>query len=519
MFLVIEGRGPSPELHPPVRARFGAEGGRIGRHPENTLALADPTRQVSRHHAEVRYRAGQFSIKVISETNGILVNDAFLPPGASMELDQGDRLLVGEYELWVHVDSAGLPAHPAGPTMEKDGCFPNIFPPLPKSPQPSSSAVLGELLKDLTPGLAAKNSLPTQNPPDLSLLLGSLGIAPISPASLASHPPAPPQLLQDSRPNQAHVPASSPEVDDIFRTLGNNSASPFDHPSDDNPFTAPLPGLELSIGKDAPFGTEPLSFPSGGSTSTGNTVTQAATVVTRQNTSTNAGGITESTNAVNMPGQVGPSAAQLLRVVSDALELDPGTLDESRPEATLEMMAQLLRLSLAGVHQLLEMRANLKSELGVEDRTTISKAANNPLKHAETLKESITYLTDLRRHNTNLFMPAPDAVEDAMWDICSHELALMAGMRAALLASLKMFSPESVERRIKKSGALDSVIPTLYKSKLWDQFLAMYSDLQREAEDHFDKLLNQEFAKAYADQSKKLRRKGARRKPDASSST
>jgi type VI secretion system FHA domain protein len=205
----------------------------------------------------------------------------------------------------------------------------------------------------------------------------------------------------------------------------------------------------------------------------------------------------------------------LLQLVSEALQLDPGTLDETRPEETLELVGQLLRLSLEGVHRLLEMRANLKGELGVEDRTTISKAANNPLKQAESLKQATAYLVDLRQHSAKLFMPPAEAVEDAMWDICSHEMALMAGMRAALLASLKMFSPEVVERRIKKSGALSAVVPQLYKSKLWDQFLAMYSDLQREAEDNFDHLLNQEFAKAYGEQSKKLRRKSARVKPEA----
>ena len=125
-------------------------------------------------------------------------------------------------------------------------------------------------------------------------------------------------------------------------------------------------------------------------------------------------------------------------------------------------------------------------------------------------RSALAYLVDVRQHTNKLYMPPPKAVEDAMWDICAHEMALMAGMRAALLASLKMFSPEIVERRIKKTGALDAVVPGLYKSKLWDRFLAMYNELQREAEDHFDKLLNHEFSKAYGEQSKKLRRKSAK---------
>ncbi len=83
----------------------------------------------------------------------------------------------------------------------------------------------------------------------------------------------------------------------------------------------------------------------------------------------------------------------------------------------------------------------------------------------------------------------------------------MAGTRAALLAALKMFSPDVIEGRIKKTGALQNVLPALHKSRLWERFLAMYAELEHEAEDHFDRLLDQEFSKAYSEQSRKLKKK------------
>ncbi len=113
----------------------------------------------------------------------------------------------------------------------------------------------------------------------------------------------------------------------------------------------------------------------------------------------------------------------------------------------------------------------------------------------------------MRQHGNKLFLQPTKAIGDAVADVCAHEMAVMAGTRAALLAALKMFSPEMVEKRIKKSGALDSVMPALHRAKLWESFLAMYGELEKEAEDHFDRLLNQEFARAYAEQGKKLRRK------------
>lgn len=194
-------------------------------------------------------------------------------------------------------------------------------------------------------------------------------------------------------------------------------------------------------------------------------------------------------------------------VLAEALGLKPADLDTSNPEQTIRLVGELLRMSTDGLFRMLEMRSQLKSELHIEDRTMIASRENNPLKHADSPRDAIAYLVDLRQHGNRLFMPPSKAVEDTIWDICAHEMAVMAGTRAALMAALKMFSPDVIEGRIKKTGALHNVLPALHKSRLWERFLEMYSQLQLEAEDHFDRLLNQEFSRAYAEQSKKLKKK------------
>jgi len=205
----------------------------------------------------------------------------------------------------------------------------------------------------------------------------------------------------------------------------------------------------------------------------------------------------------------GPSVdgAQALAVLAQALELDPGDLDAAHPMETIRIVGELLNLTVNGLYQMLEMRAQLKNELRIEDRTMIASRENNPLKHSDSARDALRYLVDVRQHGNKLFLQPNKAIGDAVNDVCAHEMAVMAGTRAALLAALKMFAPDTVEKRIKKSGALDSVMPALHKAKLWESFLAMYGELEKEAEDHFDRLLNQEFARAYAEQGKKLRRK------------
>lgn len=203
----------------------------------------------------------------------------------------------------------------------------------------------------------------------------------------------------------------------------------------------------------------------------------------------------------------GADVQRLMLILCESLGLEPRDMDLSDPERTIRLVGELLRMSTDGLFRLLEMRSQVKSELHIEDRTMIASRENNPLKHADTPRDAITYLVDLRQHGNKLFMPPVKAVEDTIWDICAHEMAVMAGTREALLAALKMFSPEAIEGRIKKTGALENVLPALHKSRLWERFLGMHAELQQAAKEDFDRLLNQEFAKAYSEQSKKLKKK------------
>ena len=517
-------RCPPPDRPQSITARFGASGGVIGRGRACTLALPDPSQQISRRHVEIRYRNDEFSLKVVSETNGIHINDVFVRPGAAMPLADGDRILIGEYEFlgslatganasfdmfsalgdlgnasakapvanaWLAPSALAPPptrrdlAEESLPTGKQAGSgrtpFDSFFPPSapPKPGSENSDTLSSDELDRLLQGLSAKPAaalvVETQ---ELDLLVEPTEI--IRP-DLAIKTARKAVSRAPMRPQADDLAAEQTDVFSVLRDLGAEGGK-----------------FKLSVTTQH---AEQLPQ-----------ILREPTTIERESPRRR-GTMIEARRppAAVLPhapmAPVGPDGAALVRILAQSLGLEPGALDESRPEATIKVAGELLRLSMEGVQRLLEMRAQLKGELGVEDRTTIRKAENNPLKESESLHDALSYLVDVRQHGNKLFMPPPKAVEDALWDICAHEMALMAGTRAALLASLKLFSPDVVESRIKKSGALDSVLPALYKSKLWDRFLEMYNALEREAEDHFDKLLNHEFAKAYGEQSKKLRRK------------
>ena len=557
MELVVRAlRCPPPDQPQAINARFGANGGRIGRSNTCSLPLPSPDRYISREHLEIRCRDGKYSLKVISKVNGCSVNDNAVPPGAAVELSNGDRIQLGDYLLVAELqggagagakdplaafgysasaraDSLDMMASlaPPPPSGARDSQFdtsPNWAqpptapavrraapPPLAHQIESDPSATGLSQMLDAPPSSAprarpagadaAANRAPAFGRDDngASALDAFLGLdsnllgkpaagAPMSDQAQGLYRQ---QDVNVAMPAQGNNTLPDPFDDDIFSALdkdfgpARNAPAPIPAPAAPRRAAAPVPDvdpLDIDLMADiaAPARTQVVAPPRAAPEPA--VAPKAAPVA--------AGGATV-------------DGAEALAVLARALELDPGDLDAAHPMETIRIVGELLNLTVNGLYQMLEMRAQLKNELRIEDRTMIASRENNPLKHSDTARDALRYLVDVRQHGNKLFLEPTKAIGDAVNDVCAHEMAVMAGTRAALLAALKMFSPETVEKRIKKSGALDSVMPALHRAKLWESFLAMYGELEKEAEDHFDRLLNQEFARAYAEQGKKLRRK------------
>ena len=85
---------------------FGVNGGTVGRAPGNDWVLPDPRRVVSGHHFEVQFHGGKYWL-IDTSTNGVFVNDADDPASDTgrIELNDGDRLRVGDYDILVSLDN------------------------------------------------------------------------------------------------------------------------------------------------------------------------------------------------------------------------------------------------------------------------------------------------------------------------------------------------------------------------------------------------------------------------------
>ena len=83
-----------------LSASFDELGGSIGRAEGNQLVLPDPERSISRLHAKVLFRSGQYTI-VDNGSNPIAVNGSEVPSGREHALQAGDQVQIGGYLLKV----------------------------------------------------------------------------------------------------------------------------------------------------------------------------------------------------------------------------------------------------------------------------------------------------------------------------------------------------------------------------------------------------------------------------------
>jgi len=99
--------------------------------------------------------------------------------------------------------------------------------------------------------------------------------------------------------------------------------------------------------------------------------------------------------------------------------------------------------------------------------------------------------------------PLP-ATREAVADLKSHELSVIAGMQKSVAKLLESLSPDQVEQRIEAAGLLGSLLPAARKARYWEAYETVYEEVADEFREDVQGRFRQAFADAYFDQVKKL---------------
>jgi FHA domain-containing protein len=196
-------------LPQPLFAEFGESGGNIGRAEGNALVLHDPTRTISRIHASITCRGGDYSIRSLGTAIPVYVKGQMLGNGREANITAGDEIRIGSYAMKVMEAESPDFGGVSGPsTRPKDDPLAQF------EGQPGRNP-----LDDL---LAPSSNLHQQSRPMPTVSEGNFakrGPVPIIPTDFDPFAPAPP--LPHSEPERAR----SPEPRDVL-DLGTGPSIP-----------------------------------------------------------------------------------------------------------------------------------------------------------------------------------------------------------------------------------------------------------------------------------------------------
>ena len=177
-------------------------------------------------------------------------------------------------------------------------------------------------------------------------------------------------------------------------------------------------------------------------------------------------------------------------------------LSPADSERMLRDCGAILRAAVEGIMMLLLARGEMRKEFEAEERTMVAARDNNPLKLMSDPHEAMDFLFD-PAERTDGFLDPVQAVGDACEDLRTHELALMAGMRAAIQGALRRFEPNVIERAFEKSQQGFSLASR--KARLWEMFVVEQDKLSRDAQDDFNKVFGRDFMGAYQAQLRRVK--------------
>ena len=434
MYLALQVSGPkAASMGPNASKVFAEAGGTIGRAAGNDWVLPDPERFLSGRHVIIRYMAGMFSLEDVS-TNGTFINgqpDSIGSRNEPVVLNSGDRLQIGDYEVYVNIveeDSGDVPA----PQYSS----------APMDPMRTSPTSHNEY-STTTGGFDGGATIGAIDPLDL------LGDAP---------------------------PAAAPKAPAAF---SNHSSAMTDH------FSPPgIPGGGAGDSGGIPDDWDLTDFGGGGSAQGGGLKSQPAP----------AQGLASTGMMPQNPGQTG-----MMPQIPEDSGMGPGAAFGSGMSSPQGLPDNLMPVIVQGMMDILKSRADVKSQFRLT-LTTIKPVENNPLKFSPNVDEAMDHLFKSQKPG---YLRPTEAFEEGFKDIKAHQLAMIAGMRAAFEHMLNQFSPEVLEEYFE-GGPKRGGFKPFNKVRYWDLYKEMFNRITRDADDNFRKLFGEEFASAYEEQMHKI---------------
>jgi len=427
---------------------FGVNGGTIGRALDNDWVLPDTTRVVSGHHCEIEYRGGAYWLKDTS-TNGVFVNGSDDPASVSgpVELRDGDRLRIGDYELLVSVDSridflpAAAEEHSAAKHLDNhigaDLDVESLFEP--RAPEDTGAIPIRNVFGMTVPVEARPiHRAPGESRPEPEV-----------------EPPA--STGTPVRDRRAAAPPSSP--------------------------SAPTAGAGIG-GPDWAMRTRAM------------TRQELADAVARRQGRIEA---RQQSQPFHQQAATWSDLRSAVQAFCRGAGIDPTALS-SEAQSMLPLIAgQLLREAVVGLNDLTNSRGKAASST-----STAQPAGSNPLRTSSSVEQALVRLFE---SHGRLYGAPVEALRDVMQEAKDHETAVRAAMQAGLDVLLGQLSPGSVADQFEQGRARTLAHGEDPRPKYWEHYAELYRVVTQRGGDGLPHPFAEAYARVYAATREGLRSK------------
>jgi type VI secretion system FHA domain protein len=474
---VIRYKGQPPIEH--FEASYEKDGFTIGRSDDkegNHLFLPDPKRYISRNHASISFKNGAYILTDSSVEGTFFLNKNLRVCQEAATLSDKERIKIGDYELIVHissVDNRKIEINQKLSSTEKNGFFFDAYRDLPKD-----QAVSGKYSN-----ANESNAWPN----DVDFFQGELD------------PPGVSEQYEDSPLNDAYepsnivdesVPRSGIPDDFNFEELVGGLEADANHAVvvDDSARSLQKKDSQESIAKD----TVDLSVPNQrvDAADMNHTAGDNAALKSGQETKDSAYPHSDMGHPDRKQIQL-----ELLHVFLKAAGLNDTSLGRDKDiPAVMEVVGKVYFDMIKGLMMILRGRSELKTQIQVPV-TQIKPVENNPLKFCQSAEEAIKQFITKDQPG---FLDAQEAVREGLTDIMNHQIAMTAGVQAAVINLIERLNPQNYVKQFEEG----IVFPK--KAKAWDSYRQAYDKFADEAlEDFFGEC----FGRAYEAQIRQLQSK------------
>jgi len=451
---------------------FGVNGGTVGRAPDNDWVLPDARRVVSGHHCVVQYHGGKFWLSDTS-TNGVYVNDAEDPvadTGGRVELHDGDRLRIGDYDIVVSIDPRidFLPAasdeFSAAKHLDADI---------------GHHLDLDSLLKPRD--VSDSGSLPVHN---------AFGVKVNSEARAALLEALQKSANEDSGARQA----PTGRADSVVPGFAPTATQPISPSAVDAVTRRPSPAGAADAA--------PATTPEWALRTRQITREELADAMARRQSRADA-------RERSVPFYQQAATWSDLRTAVQAFcrgaGIDANSLTPEA-QAMLPLVAgQLLREAVVGLNDISLARLGGPAGAKIAAVPTPPGGSSNPLRSSTSVEQAIQRLFE--SHN-RLYAGPVESLRDVLQETKEHEAALAAGMRAGMAAMLEQLSPANVADQFEQGRARMLAPGQDPRPKYWEFYADFYRVLKQQATgDDLPRPFIEAFGEEYARVRSQLRSK------------